>query len=137
MRQVLDWNQLHKILNSPYGPVAKQLLVRGNKVATAAKRRISNNPKRVNTGRLRNSIGVRLTVINGTKLGVEVGTNVHYAKWVHQGTGLYGPHNRMIVPRHSKVLRWRNKGRYIYTKHVKGMRPNPFLRDALRSVMGS
>jgi hypothetical protein len=134
---VLDSGQLARLLNSPFGPVAKQLLVRGNKVATAAKRRISNNPKRVDTGRLRNSIGVKLTVRNGTHLGVEIGTNVYYARWVHEGTGIYGPHHKMIVPRRRKSLRWRAKGQYVFAKHVRGMAANPFLRDALKYVMGS
>lgn len=66
-----------------------------------------------------------------------VGFNVFYGLFVHEGTGIYGPKGSPIVPIKSKFLRFKIKhGRYIYAKSVKGMQPNPFLRDALSAAKG-
>jgi hypothetical protein len=69
-------------------------------------------------------------------MSVRVGTNVYYARWVHDGTGIYGPRRMVIKPKRAKALVWRSQlhgqksGKfrgYVVVKSVKGMRPNPFL----------
>jgi len=76
-------------------------------------------------------------VMSGGITLVRVGTAVLYAAWVHDGTGLYGPRHRMIVPVNKKVLRWKAKGGaagkngYVFSRHSRGMKPNHFLKDAL------
>ncbi len=67
-----------------------------------------------------------------------VGTNVFYALFVHEGTGIYGPKGVPITPKRAKFLRWRKKqgGGYVYAKIVKGMRPNPFLKNAISAAKG-
>jgi hypothetical protein len=89
----------------------------------------SNHPKRVNTGVLRASVQVQLIIIGSPK--VRVGTNVIYAMLVHDGTGLYGPRRRRIVPRTRGVMRFRRYGKTIYTASTAGMKRNQFLKDAL------
>lgn len=42
----------------------------------------------------------------GTSIIGEVGTNLPYARYLEEGTGLYGPRNRRIVPLHARALRW-------------------------------
>lgn len=37
---------------------------------------------------------------------VEVGTNLKYARYVEEGTGLYGPKGSRIYPKGGKVLAW-------------------------------
>lgn len=66
----------------------------------------------------------------------EVGTDVEYAEFVHQGTGIYGPNQTPIVPVRASVLRWTDRqGNVIYARSVRGQEPNPFLTDALEEGM--
>lgn len=144
--QQLNPEAIRQLTTSPNGAVAKDLLRRGLLVETAAKRNLGGNanaPKRVDTGRLRSSISTRLTIERGTPV-VSVGTNVRYAWFVHEGTGIYGPRHRIITPVRRRVMRFRPKvqrpgrrpgrGGYVYTRRVIGMRPNHFLRDALQAA---
>jgi phage gpG-like protein len=133
----LNQAEINRILTSSTGPVARALLVRGFRVQAQARKNLGgghSGPKRVDTGLLRASVAVELR--RRETLVVRIGTNVEYAIFVHDGTGLYGPKHRRIVPRTKRYLRFRPKGtkRFIYTKSVKGMRPNPFLVDALSAA---
>jgi hypothetical protein len=135
--------QLQHILKSPNGGVAKDLIKRGKRVETRAKLNLGggtgSGPKRVDTGKLRSSINSNL-IVRPEGLAVRVGTNVYYARYVHDGTGLYGPKHTLIYPKHGKVLVWRSKiygakkGKWagkVVVRYTRGMRPNPFLADAL------
>jgi hypothetical protein len=129
----LNYQAINAMLISPNGPVVRDLLRRGLRVEAAAKRRV-----RVDQGRLRNSIThttVR-TVSRGQQVfGVRVGTNVVYAPWVHNGTGVYGPRGQRIVPVRASVLRFRGRdGNFVFRPSVAGQRPNPFLREALEEA---
>lgn len=127
----LDQRQLALMLTSPSGTVAKDLIRRGVKVVAKAKRNLTRNPHRVNTGTLRSSIKWELLSLGGKPV-VRVGSNVFYATYVHDGTGIYGPRGTPITPRSKKVLTWKNKrGQRVFAVRVKGMRPNPFLKDAV------
>lgn len=139
----MDPSVLQFMFNSPQGAVAKDLMKRGARVESAAKRNVSgiggSGPKRVDTGHLRSSIKHQL-VFRPEGLSVRVGTNVYYARFVHDGTGIYGPKRMVIKPKRAKALVWRSQkyGRksgkfagFVVVKSVKGMRPNPFLAAAL------
>lgn len=132
--QQLNLPALRTLLTSQRGPVVRDLLKRGLAVESQAKRNLSGEggPKRVDTGRLRADIHIIVVYRNGEPV-ILVVTNVRYARWVHDGTGVYGPHHTPIVPRRAKFLRFRPRGssRYVYARSVKGMRPNPFMRNAL------
>ena len=117
---------------------AKDLYRRGLKVQTRARLLLSGSgaghPKRVDTGHLRSSVQVQLRQVLGSP-AVRIGTNVTYSRYVHDGTGLYGPRRRKIRPKRAKALRFKGarygKRGYIYAHSVKGMKPNHFLEDAL------
>ena len=49
-----------------------------------------------------------------------------------------GPRHQPIKPKRAKRLRFRphGKSRYVYAKQVAGIRPNPFLRNALPAARG-
>lgn len=139
----MDPSVLQVMFNSSNGAVAKDLMKRGARVESRAKRNVSgiggSGPKRVDTGHLRSSIKHQL-VVRSEGLSVRVGTNVYYARWVHDGTGIYGPKHMVIKPKRAKVLVWRSKlhgqkhgkfAGFVVAKSVKGMRPNPFLAAAL------
>src|SRR5690349_3582480 len=113
---------------------------RGIKVQTRARRNLGggtgSGPKRVDTGLLRASIATQLG-FSTTGLAMRVGTGVYYARWVHDGTGIYGPRQKKIVPRTKThlVFRWKKMGnKLMVVKSVKGMKPNPFLKDALKAA---
>lgn len=140
---VFNHAKLQFIMRSPAGPIAKDLLKRAARVESRAKRNLSgitgSGPRRIDTGLLRNSITSQLFVIPEGFLA-RIGTNVFYARYVHDGTGLYGPKHALIYPQTAKVLVFRSKiygakrGRFrgkVVARYVRGMRPNPFLKDAL------
>jgi len=138
----LNTSQLHELLNSSKGPVAKNLVKRAVRVESAAKRRISSNPKRVDTGRLRSSITWEIRIYGNMPIA-RIGTNVKYAKFVHDGTGIFGPYSTVIRPKHAKAMKWKSKqygakkGKYkgyAFAKYTIGMKPNPFLTDALKAA---
>lgn len=121
---------------------AQDLLKRGFRVRTRAQQLLSGtagHPKRVNSGLLRSDIGVRLRTSHGHP-SVRIGSGKKYARYVHDGTGLYGPHHQLITPKSAKALVFPSKkfgakrGKFrgkVVVRSVKGMKPNAFLRDAL------
>lgn len=112
---------------NPQGGVAQDLMRRGRNVAYFARRYAP-----VDTGRLRASIEARQVVYRG-QVAVLVGTNVNYAMFQHEGTGIYGPHGTPIVPVNGQFLRFRPKGSsgYVFARSVRGNPPTFFLRRAL------
>lgn len=135
----LDLHAVQAILSSRNGGVARDMLRRGLLVETQAKRNLGGigGPKRVDTGRLRASINTQLVIRQGRPVAV-IGTNVFYARYVHDGTGIYGPRHRMIRPTRRKILRFKPAGsrRFVYARQVRGMVPNPFLANALKAARG-
>lgn len=135
----LNTAQVTAQLTGPGGAVAQHLMRVGNRVMNGAKRRCP-----VDEGKLRASITMTLHG-SGRGLTVRVGSNLDYAIYVHEGTGIYagrGP----IRPRAGKYLRFpvknnsgsgrrRYKGGrtagYVFAKQVRGVPPRPFLREAL------
>lgn len=137
---------IRELLTSPTGPVAQDLVRRGNRVLSLARR---NAP--VDTGTLRASLAMAVYRTSSGPV-VRVGSNVRYAVWVHEGTGIYGPRRRRIYPRRGRFLRWPNiNNRYpltggprryqggrtrsfVYARSVAGVRGRPFLVDALQAA---
>lgn len=123
------------MLKSSGGTVAQDLFRRGKKVEAKAKRNLNDrSPRRINTGALRSSINTQLGSANGMPI-VRVGTNLYYAIFVHEGTGVYGPTGRPIKPRTAKMLSWKAKsGKRVFARQVLGMKPNRFLADAIMAA---
>ena len=61
---------------------------------------------------------------------VELNPLVRHAKWVHQGTGIYGPHHAPIRPRVAPFLVFRWHGRYHAVTSVRGQKAQPFLTES-------
>lgn len=115
--------------------VARNMVLRGERIKRAAQNNLrggGRGPRRVNTGTLINSI-FAITVTTSTYVTTRVGTRVPYAKYVIDGTGIYGPRRRIIRPRRAKVMVFTAYGRKIFTPTVVGMRPNNFLSEALHA----
>ena len=62
-----------------------------------------------------------------------------YAKYVHDGTGLYGPHKQkiIIVPKDKKALFWPGAKHPVKKVVQKGIKGNPFFKKALREIKPS
>src|SRR5215471_10080737 len=144
VRQVLDQNGLYALLQGPRGATAKALLARGLAVEGVAKERLTS-AGRVDQGTLRASIHTHMVRLGGILI-CEVGTDVEYAIYVHEGTGLYGPRHALIYPKRARVLVFtprKSGGQFIkradrttvFVKFTRGMPGTPFLRDALRIVL--
>lgn len=130
LRLDLSDTDVIRMLNSPGGIVARDTLRRTKRVESRAKRLV-----RVDTGRLRSSITSELEHDAGGPVGY-AGTNVHYAQAVHDGTGLYGPRRRLIVPRRARVLAWRGRGgKMVFSRSSRGSRPNRYLAEALPAAL--
>lgn len=135
--------QIYNITQGPNSGLLKDMLKRGARVQTRARRNLrggATGPRRINTGALSNSIKVAVSAITNTHLAVRVGSNLDYAVFVHDGTGIYGPRKTKILPKRGRALVFRSKiygakrGRwrgFVVVRSVKGMKPNPFLREAL------
>ena len=56
-----------------------------------------------------------------------------YSKYVHEGTGLYGPHHQMIVikPKDKKALHWPGARHPVGKVVQKGMKGTPFFNLAI------
>ena len=55
-----------------------------------------------------------------------------YAGYVHEGTGLYGPHKTKIVPKSKQALFWPGAAHPV--RAVRGMKGRPWVRRAASEV---
>ena len=60
-------------------------------------------------------------------------SNVHYALFVHEGTGIYGPEKHRIVPKHARALSfyWKKMGKHMVVRSVAGMPKRPYADEAI------
>jgi len=130
-RHVLHYQdaQVRRIIGAPDGMVGHRLGRLADEVANAARRRAPHD-----TGRLAGSIRARVGGRGGSLQGVVEATAPH-ARWVHDGTGIYGPRHRAIQSR-GRLMAWRGNGEDVFARRVRGMPPNPFLKDAAEAVIG-
>ncbi|MCH3962994.1 MAG: hypothetical protein LKE46_01850 [Clostridium sp.] len=70
--------------------------------------------------------------VEGRKYTLYLAHSEEYGQWLEEGTGIYGPMHRPIVPVNKKVLSWLDEdGKRHFAKKVKGMKPMSILRDTL------
>lgn len=111
------------LLQSPAGPVIRDLSRRALRVESAAKRLCP-----VDHGRLRSSIHWRLGR-DARGYYADVGTNVSYALPVEFGTR---PH--IIRPVNKRALFWKGARHPVAYVNHPGTRARPFLRPALAAA---
>lgn len=111
-----------RLLRSRVGPLARHMLTRGARVQRAAQRRINSR-----TGTLARSITVDTVRGSDGGVGVRIGSSLSYAKFVHDGTGIYGPSRRPIRPTRRKALAFDG----VVVANVRGQRGTRFLIEAL------
>ncbi len=118
------------MLHADNGPVGRDMRRRGARVLARAKELVG-----IATGRLYNSLKLSLVTIRG-RSAVVVSTDVPYARYHHDGTGIYGSRGTPIRPRNAKALRFKPRGssKFVFAASVRGSRPNPFLLEALSAA---
>lgn len=67
----------------------------------------------------------------GYGMEADVYSDVPYAAFQEEGTGIYGPSGQVIRPRRAKVLAWRSGGKMVFAAWVRGSPAKHVLRDAL------
>lgn len=128
----VQWDdaELNRMLG-PQGIVGRDNFARTKRVENRAKRLCP-----VDTGRLRASIQSTMPQQVGNLVVSYVYTDVRYGAYVHAGTGIYGPHRTPIVPVTSPVLVFQPRGGpVVFARSVRGVRPRPFLTDALPAAV--
>ena len=140
--KMLGFTQLQKALENAQ-PIVKQELAKAlNKAANDVIQDVAQPggaPHK--TGRLwgsfhqgdPNSVTQFATQEN---LAAIVGTNLKYAKYQEQGTGIYGPHEQAftIQAKNKKALYWEGASHPVKKVTIQGVRPKWFLKQALENV---
>lgn len=126
----IDAAALNNLLRGPSGPVIIDLARRAIRVQNRAKQLCP-----VDTGRLRASITYEIRLDNRSPYAL-VGTNVFYAPYQEEGTGIYGPRGTPIRPKRGRFLRFKPRGsnRYVFAREVRGTPGKHFLRGALEAA---
>lgn len=129
----LDAEALRDMLTGPHGAVLGELMRRARLVENKAKQLCP-----VDTGRLRSSIHHDEAVTESGEPVARVYSDVQYAMWVHEGTGIYGPRGTRIYPKNGRFLVFTPKGssRKVFARSIAGMRGRPFLVDAMAAAAG-
>lgn len=104
------------------------MVTRGNRVKRAAQRRINSR-----TGNLARSIDTQVVVVRGVA-GVQVGSSLFYARFVHDGTGVYGPRGAKIRPTNRKALAFGGSSGDVVVASSRGQRGTHFLTEALSAA---
>lgn len=60
-----------------------------------------------------------------------IATDVLYALFVHEGTGIYGPTGMPITPVSASVLVFQGDAGMVFAKSVSGSPPNPYVDRAM------
>lgn len=118
-------DKMYQLLDSPTGPVGKDLSRKGRKIVAAAKRQVG-----VRTGALRSSIHMRhLSDSRGQY--VKIGSDLDYALMHHEGTKRH-----TILPNRSPVLVFTKRRKLIFAHVVNhpGTKANKYLSDNLALV---
>ncbi|MFF9265816.1 HK97 gp10 family phage protein [Streptomyces longwoodensis] len=139
VRVTITWNEpeIERMLRSPDGDVATYV----RRVAEAT-RSLAVAGAPVDNGPLRASLRVRLET-RGNQVKAWVYSNLEYALYVHEGTGIYGPKGQPIRPKRGRYLVFearnarttpRGRGNMVFARQVRGARPNRFLLRALQQA---
>lgn len=70
----------------------------------------------------------------GNEYTLYLAHGTEHGEWLENGTGIYGPTKKPIVPVDKKILSWVDTdGKRHFAKSVKGIKPMPILHDTLNN----
>ena len=88
------------------------------------------------TGALARTIAVTKTASEQDEFVRTVTPTRPYAEAVHEGTGLFGPFRRRIVPKFKRAMRWiGSNGQAVFARSTAGQQPNRFLDRAFKRLL--
>lgn len=129
--------ELDRLLRSPEGDVGQAV-----RRVVLATRNLAVSKAPVDDGPLRASLRTKFEYGNRYVKGW-VYSDLEYALYVHEGTGIYGPKGSPIKPKRGRYLVFearnarttpRGRGNLVFARQVRGQRPNRFLLEALREA---
>jgi len=108
--------------------------------ANAPKGNPEDHPEREGQSVLKRSIRTSTKMRKGSKAlgGVYYGkvfTVDHKGGLIEKGTGLYGSHNHMIVPKNRPFMSFRVGGKWTIAHAVSGRKGTPYLGPALKDMI--
>ncbi len=115
-----------------YSEIVRQAKI---KTLTMASMMFSTKSKEVSpikTGNLRRNIKY---TVNSDGSQARVYNNLDYALYQEEGTGIYGPKKKMIVPVRKKFLVFEVGGKIVFARKVRGVRPKWFMRQGSQEVV--
>lgn len=122
----LDSTEVNAVLRGPFGLVYRDVQRRGTAVQNRAQQLVP-----VRTGRLKTSITLEMST-GGDSPTATIGTNMEYARAVHDG-------RREVRPVNKKVLAWRSgktgRGKLIFSTKSRSTTGQPFLTKALEAAL--
>ena len=130
---VLNQNAVNSMLRTQRGTVGKDMLRRAKNVQKAAKDAAPVG--KVGGGRMKRAITAKLVTETGPVPVGLVTNNVHYAMWVHRGTGIYDGKG-FIRPKSKRYMVFStaygnynipSHGGFYYADYIKGQKANPFM----------
>jgi hypothetical protein len=65
-----------------------------------------------------------------SELTYKISTSIKYAKWVNDGTGIYGS-GKPITPKRAKYLRFQIAGSIIFAKSVRGQKGQHYVEETV------
>lgn len=75
---------------------------------------------------------------DGSGWWAAIGSNVLYALWQEEGTGIYGKRNAPITPKRAKMLRFETKaGKIVFARSVRGTKPKEFLKKGVEKLQNN
>lgn len=130
---IIDGAAIHRLFNSPQGPVVRELEYVGSAVQAGARAKIRPSQIRADGGlSLRDSIVKRL--ITGTWPTMRIVAQKPYAYYLHEGTEAHE-----IRPKAKQALRFYSQraGGFVFAKvvHHPGTKPLRYLTDTARDVL--
>ena len=126
MAEVIITSHVEEVKKAMSEQIDRALTEAGAEAESYAKVEIESDPRRVDTGRLRNSITHTLASEGSERYAV-IGTNVEYAIYVHEGTGIHAAEGG------GRTTPWMFKGSDGQWHFTRGMKPNRFLRNAIEN----
>lgn len=129
--------EVDRLLRSPDGDVGQAV----RRVMNAT-RNLAVSLAPVDDGPLRASLRTKFEASTRTVKGW-VYSDLEYALYVHEGTGIYGPKGQPIKPKRGRYLVFearnarttpRGRGNLVFARQVRGQRPQRFLLDALKAA---
>lgn len=133
----LDDAEIDRLLRSPEGDVYKAV-----RTVVLATRNLAVSMAPVDDGPLRASLRTKMEATTREVKGW-VYSDLEYALYVHEGTGIYGPKGQPIRPKRGRYLVFearnarttpRGRGNIVFARQVRGQHPQRFLLEALRAA---